>query len=268
VYRSLGDDYPAAFDRVDARLAKVPGIEALRLTIKGNFLLQWGGEARTTAFASHVTEAQFRTYEARLRKARAALEAAWEAQPGAPHVADLMLAVEKGIGGGDRAAMETWFERAMTADGNDQEACWQKLDWLDPKWYGGETADEMLAFGKACRATKNWQTGITLLAADAHYRYVITLEPAKQSRYLGAPEVWSEIKSVYDEYLEHYPSDDVQRSKYAMLAYTAAQYPEAHAQFQALGDRLTTWSNFPYVPLEGMKWMRDRTAKFAAGLVR
>jgi hypothetical protein len=47
----------------------------------------------------------------------------------------------------------------------------------------------------------------------------------------------------------------------------AAKFPEAHAQFQALGDRLTTWSTFPYVPIEGMKRMRDHTADIVAGKV-
>ena len=57
--------------------------------------------------------------------------------------------------------MELWFDRAMKADGDDRYACLTKLDWLDPKWHG--TAEEMLAFGRACRDTKNWRTGITLL---------------------------------------------------------------------------------------------------------
>ena len=34
-----------------------------------------------------------------------------------------MITVELGIGGGDRKAMETWFERAMKADPNNVEAC-------------------------------------------------------------------------------------------------------------------------------------------------
>ena len=263
-YRKLGGDYKAAFDRVDARLAKFPGIEALRLAVRGNFQLQWGWEARTTAFAAGVTEEQFRIFEARLREAREALEGAWKANPGEPHVADLMLVVEKGIGGGDREAMETWFARAMTADGNDQDACWSKLDWLDPKWYGGDTPDAMIAFGKACLATKNWRSGITLLAADAHFRLSSRLDATERAKYLRSPEVWSEIQSAYDEYLAHYPANDVARSKYATLCYLAARYPDADAQFRALGDRLTTWPTFPNYTLATLKEFRDFAAKVVA----
>ena len=179
-----------------------------------------------------------------------------------------MLDVEKSIGQGDRQAMETWFERAMKADGNDQKACWSKLDWLDPKWYGGNSSDAMMAFGKACAATKNWHTGITLLAADAHLRKGTRLDPAEKKKYFKLPEVWNEIRAVYDEYLKHYPDDNTERSKYAMLCYMGDHFAEAHAQFQAVGDGLTRWPTFPNFPIENMKQSRDSTARIMANIRR
>ncbi len=266
MHKQLLGDYKAAFDRVNARLAKVSGIEALRLTVKGHFQIQWGWEARTTEFAPNVTEEQFRIFHERLQEARTALNEAWRLKPDEPHVAQLMLTVEKGIGEGDRKAMETWFERAMKADGNDQQACWSKLDWLDPKWYGGDTPDEMMAFGKACGATKNWHTGITLLAADAHLRYWSKLpRDGSRAKYMRSPEVWADIQPVYEEYLKHFPDDDVHRSKYAMLCYLSGHFPEAHVQFQAVGDRLTQWPTGPWIPLEAMKRAREQTKRAIAG---
>ena len=220
------------------------------------------------AFAPAVTEPQFRSFEGRLQAASEALKEAWRLKPDEPHVATLMLDVEKGIGGGDREAMETWFERAMNSNGNDEAACLTKLDWLDPKWYGGDTAEEMIAFGKACRATKNWRTGITLLVGDAHLPLLGHARAGQAGGLHEVPEVWSEIKSVYDEYLEHYPNDNVARSKYAMLCWLGAHYPEAHAEFQAVGDRLTTWPDFPNFPLESMKGAREHTAKVIASRPR
>ncbi len=265
LHKRLSGNYKAAFERVDAKLAKVPGIEALRLAVNGNFLFYWGWEARTTAFAPGVTEDQFRIFEKRVGEARAALQAAWTRNHNQPRVAGLLLDIEKAIGQGDRGAMETWFERAMMTDGDDQRACWSKLDWLDPKWSGGESPDELLAFGHACAATKNWHTGITLLAADAHLRVGGRRQGMEGFKYMRSPEVWTEIKSVYDEYLEHHPDDDVQRSKYAMLCYLGGRYPEAHAQFQAVGDRLTPWTTFPFYPLEVMKQAREFTAQVVSG---
>ncbi len=241
-HRQLSGDYKAAFDRVDARLAKIRAVEALRLAIKGDFLVNYAWEARTAQVAAKVTEDQFRAFEARLVEAREVLTRAWKLNPTLPHVADSMLTVEKGIGGGDREAMETWFLRAMTLDPNDQQACWAKLDWLDPKWYGGGSFDEMLAFAKACAATGNYRDGITLLVGDAHFRVWQRLPQGERVKYMRDPEVWNEIRAVYDEYFKHYPDDDAQRSKFAMIAYLGAHYPAAHAQFQGLGDRLTTWA--------------------------
>jgi hypothetical protein len=169
-----------------------------------------------------------------------------------------MLDIDKAVGG-DRATMELWFDRAMRADGDRYAACLTKLDWLDPKWHG--TAEEMLAFGRACRATKNWRAGITLLVGDAHQRYASSLGPAGRSQYLGRPEVWSEIKAVYDEYLVHHPNNDVARSKYAALAYLGGHHYEAYIQFKVLGDRLTTWPSFPNFPLESLKRMRADAAR-------
>ncbi len=61
-HRQLGGDYQAAFDRVDARLAKIPEIQALRLAVKGNFLINSGWETRTAQVAAKVTEDQFRVF--------------------------------------------------------------------------------------------------------------------------------------------------------------------------------------------------------------
>jgi hypothetical protein len=262
MYYRLGvGDHKAALDRVDARLAKVPGIEALRLLLKGRILITWGWDARTNAFAPAVSEEQFRTFHARVEQARAALNAAWAAKPGEPHVATQMLEVEKDIGGGDRQAMETWFERAMQTDGNDYSACLTKLDWLDPKWYGDESGDEMMAFGKACRATGNWWSKITLLAADAHWRHACKLEPVERETYLKRPDVWSEIQAVYDEYLKHCGFDHAARCKYATIGYFGRHYTEAHTQFEAVGKNLTTWYEYPNVTLEVLKQIRENTTR-------
>ena len=56
--RRLGDEARAALDRVDARAARVRGIEPLRLAVKASFLHSWGWEARGTAFASGVSDEQ------------------------------------------------------------------------------------------------------------------------------------------------------------------------------------------------------------------
>jgi biofilm formation protein (YliH/bssR) len=66
---------------------------------------------------------------------------------------------------------------------------------------GGDSPEDLLAFGRRCRDTRNWWAGMTLLCADAHSRYSNLLGDKKKA-YLASPEVWSEITSVYDEYLK------------------------------------------------------------------
>jgi hypothetical protein len=55
----------------------------------------------------------------------------------------------------------------------------------------------MLAFGRACRDTKNWRTGITLLLADAHFRTAERLSKNEQREYYRTEEVWRDIREVY-----------------------------------------------------------------------
>jgi hypothetical protein len=215
--------------------------------------------------APNVPAGGFESFEKRVAVGQKALNEAWQLRPGDARTAEFLLDIEKSVGDGDRATMELWFDRTMKADGNYVGACRTKLDWLDPKWHG--TAEEMLAFGRACAATKNWRAGITLLAAEAHLRYANILG-ADQPKYLRSPEVWSEIKSVYDEYLKHYPSDNVARSEYAAIGYIGGHWSEAHSQFQILGDQLTTWPYLPKFPLASLKAMRDRTAQVVAGRLR
>ncbi len=263
--QKLGVEDRTAFEAVDARLAKVPGAEALRLAVRGRFFYFWGWKVRTNAFAFAVSEDQFQTFASRVQEARTALEAAWKLNHDQPKVAAFLLDIEKSIGNGDREVMETWFERAMTTDGDDEGACSTKLDWLDPKWHGGDSFDEMLAFGEACRATGNWRAGITLLDGDAHFAYWSHLPVEERVRYVRRPEVWSHLRSIYDEYLKHFPHDDTRRSKYAYFCFAGSFHHEAHAQFQALGDRLTTWTKFPNVPLVALKSIRGFTARVVSG---
>jgi hypothetical protein len=261
-YRKLGVAAPAAYERVDSRLDRLPELKVLQLLLRGNFWLMYGWEARTKAFAPDVPAGGFETLEERLGVAKEALEEAWRVRPDDARAAVFLLDIDKSVGG-DRATMELWFERALKANGDDRRACWSKLDWLDPKWHG--SVEDMLAFGRACRDTKNSRTGITLLVADAHWRIACMLGGEKQPKYLAMPEVWADIQSVYDEYLKHHPVDDVARSKFATFCYLSAHYREAEVQYVALGDHLTQWSEFPYVPLNQLKQNRERNANIVMG---
>jgi hypothetical protein len=251
----------AAYERADAKMANIPELEEMRLMVRGSFWFDYGWEARTEAFAPAVPADGFQLLEGRHGVARKAFEEAWKLRPDNEYVAVRLLEIDKSIGG-DRANMELWFDRAMKANGDSRRACWSKLDWLDPKWHG--TPEEMLAFGRRCRDTKNWRAGITLLCADAHWR-IAGMSGESQTKYLASPAVWADIQSVYDEYLKHHPVDDVARNKFATFCYLSAHYREAEVQYVALGDRITQWSEMPYVPLNQLKRNREHNARIVLG---
>jgi hypothetical protein len=260
-YRKIGDAPQAAYEKVDAELVKHPEIKALRLQVRGEFWRKFGWEARTTAFAPAVPAGGFEALEKCLGIANEALVEAWKLRPDNARTAASLLDIDKSIGG-DRATMELWFDRAMKADCDQRDACWSKLDWLDPKWHG--SPEEMLAFGRQCRDTKNWRAGIPLLCADAHWR--IACMPGEDTdKYLALPGVWADIQSVYDEYLKHHPENHTARSKFATFCYRSAHYREAEVQFVALGNHLTQWSEFPFVPLNHLKQIREHNAKIVLG---
>lgn len=230
----LGMPRTDAFEWVDAAMAKIPALEADRLKIKGIHLVHHAWDARGSGFARTVTERGFRAFRERLIEAGEALDASWKLKPD-PLTATEMITINKGLGG-NRDEMEKWFERAMKADGNSLRACAAKMDWLDPKWCG--TPEDLLAFGRACRNTRNWRAGITLLASEPRVRLATGLAKEEFYEYFSDPEIWQVASETFDEYLRHYPHDDTERSKYAAYAHYCKQYYVAHAQFRELGDNL------------------------------
>jgi hypothetical protein len=245
---------------VDALLAREPELKAVRLQTRGDFLIHYAWEARGSGFAGTVTEEGFKKFHERLTQAREALNECWEVKPGDHRTATLMLTVEKGSGG-ERDEMEKWFERAMKACPINKRACEAKMDWLDPKWHGSR--EELLAFGRSCRDTKNWRAGIPLLLADAHLRASQRLPQGEQKLYLISKEVRDDVVQVYEEYLKQFPDDNVERSRYAAYCVVCGLPTVADAQFKKLGDDLVYFRQWPEA---WMKQVRESVAHQAAGL--
>ncbi len=250
----LSKDYKAAFQRVDAILARAPALEVLRLQLKGHYLIEYAWEARGKGYANTVTEEGWRLFTERLTEAQTNLERAWDVKPGDRQTTDLMLIVVKGLDP-ERESMELWFRRAMEADGNNGKACLLKMDWLDPKWHG--TPQELLAFGRACRDTKNWRAGLILRLADAHMRLAVKMEQDERDKYLASAEVWDDIRSVHEEFLKHYTADYPARNYYAALCCMCGRFTEANEQFKIIGERFAA---NPYFTADRMKLLRDFAA--------
>jgi hypothetical protein len=110
------------------------------------------------------------------------------------------------------------------------------MEWLHPKWHG--TFEELLAFSKACRDTKNWRAGITLLSA-LPYLYVAQQLPAQQQPlFYRMPAVQNPITEVYTEYLQHYPHDHARRTEHAIWSYMFGEPERANKEFDLLGENV------------------------------
>ena len=250
-FRKLTNDFPRAFERVDAALAKAPDLKAMRLTLKGDYLTRYAWEARGIGLANTVTEPGKNLFGERLIEAYKTLTQAWAVEPSGARIPNLMLQLDKGLGA-PRGEMEKWFQRALVADPNNMSACMLKMDWLDPKWYGSR--EEVLAFGRECLATKNWRAGLTLVSADAYFRVSHQLPADERAKYLASKEVWDAIRSVYEDYLGRVPCDDFRRSQYAAYCDVCGQYAESDKQFKLVGDHL---EGNRLIHLDQMEQMRN-----------
>ncbi len=246
---SIFGDRKAAFEKVNAALAKVPAAKAIALGVRGRFYIDYAWEARGNGMGSTVTEDRFRKFSERLDEARKALQEAWDLDDTDSEAATMMLTVEMGIGQGNREEMEIWFFRAMDVDNNNLAACQAKLLWLEPKWHG--SAEEMKAFGAECRKTQNWSSGIALIPAEVHRQVASYLPLDQRVKYYKQPEVWEEIQSLYKEAFENIPDDDALKSEYAGFCYLCSHYEEAHDGFQKLGDKLKGGRIF------NEKWLKE-----------
>lgn len=232
-YRDGGDSFEEAEEKVEQALAKTPVLEGTLHSLRGDAAIAAAWRARGSGVSSTVTEEGARIFEEKLTEARREFEAAAAAQPGDSIPPIRLITVDMGLDG-DREVMEKWFTRAMEADGDNREACIAKLYWLEPKWRG--TPEDLIAFGRACAATKNWRAGITLLAAHAHQYLARTMEVEEYSRYFDSDEVYDEISAVYQDYLEHFPADRVERTNFAVFLVLCRYSRPAAQQFEQAGD--------------------------------
>lgn len=234
--RQLGMDTVDAFDLVDATMSEIPTLKAERLKLKGYFLIRYAWEARGGGVASTVTPEGWVKFRERLAEAREALEAAWALQPDDPRTAASFITVNMGEGG-SREDMERWFARAMKADGDFLEACEAKLLWLEPKWYG--SPEELFKFGKACRATKNWEAKITLLYPLAVMKKIdaeLQATGEKPEKPYNSRELRDKVFRTYEIYLAHFPSANRVRSEMVGFTYEAGLISQCAKQVELLGE--------------------------------
>jgi hypothetical protein len=246
LFHALGNMSVAVYG--DRRQATEPLFEALEKskydrstidTIKGGFNIDYAWDARGGGWGYTVTTTGMVLMRQRLDRARTALDEAWNLDPTNDLAATNMLSVCLGQGA-TRSDMEMWYQRAMDADPENYDACTAKLYYLEPKWYG--SPEEMIAFGRQCAATGNWDSNIPMLLGKAYF----DLSKYGSGDYDGMPKpdffkanpaaAWQDLAPLFAEYFRRAPHSDVVRSQYALAAFWCGHPVEARQAFAQLND--------------------------------
>ncbi len=223
------DDFYLSFEpAIFKNWPSEPGI----CLLKGRFYADYAWEARGSGYADSVTADGWSLYEKRLNIAESALTKAWSLNPRDERIARAMLTVELGQGRG-RARMEQWFQRAMTLNPNYYDACWAKLYYLEPKWYGSR--DAMLEFAGECLNSDKWGGHVPYIVVDAHQEIANTLGPDARRNYWKRPEVWTDIHQAFVKFFRLNPDEKGFHHNYALYAYRAEQWDELSKQIALLG---------------------------------
>jgi len=144
-------------DRMEKLLNGLPKLpEWARETILGRIEINRGWEFLGAGLPTALPEEKWRGFSESLNKARAHLEAAWKLRPDQPYAACEMIAVTMGYESPPSKTLRLWFDRAVTARFDFRTAYRHYTRGIRPFWGGSH--EEMLAFGRACAATRRYDT--------------------------------------------------------------------------------------------------------------
>lgn len=116
--------------------------------------LAW--KARGDTWAYQVTEEGWKSFGEHMTKAREELVKSWTLRPDRPEAAADMIAVAMAGYGATGDTERLWFDRTIAAQ-FDYAPAYSKILWAyRPRWCGSH--DLMIEFGKACLATKRYDT--------------------------------------------------------------------------------------------------------------
>ncbi len=198
------------------------------LLAKGRAYLTYGWIARGRGYADSVADEGWTSMRHRLEIAADSLEAAWKLNPNDLRICLEMMRVELGQGKGpDR--LELWFRRGMKLDPANYDVCYQKLEYLRPRWYG--SIDEMIQFGRECTLNTNYAGSVRLLLADAHYEASRELQDeSAREAYWKRTNVWPDIQLAFSQFFKLYPKEVGYRHNYARYAAWCGQWQEFEKQ--------------------------------------
>ncbi|NQU09457.1 hypothetical protein HQ590_01590 [bacterium] len=247
---ALGRLRPGELGDLYERVRDHPGVDPwLTKLIGGDYHLRTGWAARGTEYADKVSRESWKSLNKELLAAQGLLTAAWNERPEYPEAATLMITVANALGSAAAANPRAWFDRAVAAQFDYQQAYAGYLWTLRPRWGGSHEA--MYEFGLECRQTGRYETYVpwqlirALLSIGSDYG---------DYRFWRRPGVYENMKSVMEQtaaHSQHRGEAASLKSVHAAVAWHVGRWAEARALLDDLGDRAEPKAfgnmNAPYV---------------------
>lgn len=228
-----GNGLKEFYDGVKNDLARRYSEDAHVSLLRGQFYIDYGWQARGYGWGNTVSEDGARLLSERLLIAEEALEKAWRLDPTIEAIPLEMMRAILGLGR-DRARQELWFQRAMSINSNNFQACRSMIEYLSPRWHGSATAD--LEFARRCVASAEWGGKVPLILFEAHWlRASLLPNPEARAAYWRQPAVWPDVKQSFEKCFLTMPEQtDHNRHNYILYADACGQWPEMHRQLRLL----------------------------------
>lgn len=222
--------------RSQIEASKLP--EWIRLTLLGSVEKELAWVKRGTGWADEVNQAGWRGFADHLKTARDLLGQAARLRPDRPEAASKMITVSLGENM-DLTEIRAWFDRAVSAQ-FDYYPAYTALMWAyRPRWQGSH--ELMLAFGKACAATKRFDTHVPSILRVAAMDVIS--EGVNPHAVFRHAELRQAMVDMSRSYLDHSPNNPpmtrlLVQSNAAMCAWLADDDKLAQQALEAAGPRL------------------------------
>lgn len=233
-YRSRYGQKETGYERIfELFYDLAPEKKLVLLTLRANYFREFAWEARGTSYAYAISEDNWDLYGARLEEALNVLLEIWDLNP---QDADIAAQIQQLYAQSCDGEAETWYQRAIQIDPGHYQARSIKLHFLQPKWCG--SVEELVSFGRECYATERWDQRIPFLLVDAHMKAANAFSQSGRRAYLQQPEVWGDMRLVFDTYLSHHPDANWERSRFAFYATECGRWQEADGLLKDLGQEV------------------------------
>ncbi|MFJ9691295.1 hypothetical protein [Kitasatospora sp. NPDC101183] len=255
----------AGSEEWSARAVAADPEDTLALLVSGARHITWGWEARSSARAKNVSEAQWKLFHERLETAEEQLLEVAEREPSWLAPWYFLQISARGISLGPEIAT-CRFEAAVRRDPAHLSSHRQRLQQLCAKWGGSH--DEMHEFARSSMLAAPEGSPLGELVVLAHLERWLDLPDGEDHAYLTSPTVLGEIQEAAFRSVLHAdftPTRGWQATfnTFAMAFSLADQPKTARLLFDAL-DGMVTESPWHYLSGDPVKAFKSHSARAAA----